>query len=245
MFGFLVIVSGIYACYRYRKRKEEVAEVFGQWRAARMDAKKTYFVNKKTGETSWMPPKRKSLIKRLISKSVMNHVVNPLQAAAKAPESKIKTQEGELPDGWHDGKTETGRTYYWHDDNVSTSWEKPDWIPEGWDKDAQYDDNDVDEEDEQGLLPGWHVGYTEDAHQQKFYYHDDNVSTSWELPDWVPENWKPDNNFFAGAVTTEELPDGWEAIHTGGTEDGKLYYYNEKTCETTWKNPNETDRVEL
>ena len=61
----------------------------------------------------------------------MNHVVNPLQAAAKAPESKIKTQEGELPDGWHDGKTETGRTYYWHDDNVSTSWEKPDWIPEG------------------------------------------------------------------------------------------------------------------
>ena len=245
VFGFLVIVSGIYACYRYRKRKEEVAEVFGQWRAARMDARKTYFVNKKTGETSWMPPKRKSSIKRLISKSVMNHVVNPLQAAAKAPESKIKTQEGELPDGWHDGKTETGRTYYWHDDNVSTSWEKPDWIPEGWDKDAQYDDNDVDEEDEQGLLPGWHVGYTEDAHQQKFYYHDDNVSTSWELPDWVPENWKPDNNFFAGAVTTEELPDGWEAIHTGGTEDGKLYYYNEKTCETTWKNPNETDRVEL
>ena len=32
-------------------------EVFGQWRAAKVDVRKTYFINKNTGETSWTAPK--------------------------------------------------------------------------------------------------------------------------------------------------------------------------------------------
>ena len=98
----------------------------------------------------------------------------------------------------------TARTIsYWHDDNVTTSWEKPDWIPKGW-KPVRESNIEKDED----LLPGWHVGYTDDKEHAKFYYHDDNVSTSWELPDWVPENWCQTQTFCRlsfGSVLTGRL----------------------------------------
>ena len=37
-----------------------------------------------------------------------------------------------LPPGWHLHKDEDGQVFYYHDDGHSTSWDFPDWIPEGW-----------------------------------------------------------------------------------------------------------------
>ena len=116
--------------------------------------------------------------------------------SVKTGASKLMTKkcanEDNLPYGWHSGLTEDGEKFYWHDDNVTTSWEKPDWIPKGW---KPVRESNIEEDED--LLPGWHVGYTDDEDHAKFYYHDDNVSTSWELPDWVPENWVPNSDFFA------------------------------------------------
>ena len=91
--------------------------------------------------------------------------------------------------------------------------EKPDWIPKGW-KPVRESGIETDED----LLPGWHVGYTDDEDHAKFYYHDDNVSTSWELPDWVPENWVPNSDFFADPAFEVSLPEGWEIIHSDQTK---------------------------
>ena len=34
--------------------------------------------------------------------------------------------------GWHSAQDPEGDAYYWHDDGRSTSWDLPDWVPEGW-----------------------------------------------------------------------------------------------------------------
>ena len=57
VFAVLVVVLASCSFYVYRKQKGKMREVFGQWRAAKVDVRKTYFINKNTGETSWTAPK--------------------------------------------------------------------------------------------------------------------------------------------------------------------------------------------
>ena len=197
VFAVLVVVLASCSFYVYQKQKGKMREVFGQWRAAKVDVRKTYFINKNTGETSWTAPQnynpmfvgREARIQQPVGTIKTN--INSKVADSK-PITKKCANENNLPDGWHAGLTDDGEKFYWHDDNVTTSWEKPDWIPKGW-KPVRESKIETDED----LLPGWHVGYTDDKDHAKFYYHDDNVSTSWELPDWVPENWVPNSDFFA------------------------------------------------
>ena len=51
---------------------------------------------------------------------------------------------GLLP-GWHRGIYEEERVYYWHDDGRSTSWDVPNWLPEGWESKQKEDDDDKEE----------------------------------------------------------------------------------------------------
>ena len=52
----------------------------------------------------------------------------------KVADSKVITKkcanENNLPDGWHAGLTDDGEEFYWHDDNVTTSWDEARLDPE-------------------------------------------------------------------------------------------------------------------
>jgi hypothetical protein len=73
--------------------------------------------------------------------------------------------EIDLPPGWHvttDG--ETNRIYWYHDDGVSTTWDKPDWVPKGW----------IPTEDQ------WQEFTADEG--QKYYYNARTGTTQWEAP---------------------------------------------------------------
>jgi len=156
-----------------------------------------------------------------------------------------------LPHGWHESKTDDDEIFYYHDDGVTTTWDWPDFYPEGWEHhhdhshSAVYDDEIISSEDsdcpehEKGedLLPGWNLGLTEDT-GEIFYWHDDNESTSWDLPDWIPENWEVPTHYFVGCKPVGSLADGWVQAET---EDNAIYYYNESTHEPTWVKPGNID----
>ena len=64
------------------------------------------FFTLQTGESRWTRPEEAA---------TQNHISSTVH----------------LPPGWHTSEHE-GEVFYWHDDGESTSWEVPDWIPDGW-----------------------------------------------------------------------------------------------------------------
>ena len=128
-----------------------------------------------------------------------------------------------LPEGWHEGKADDGRVFYFHDDGESTSWELPQGQPE---KTAKLIDA-------AKLPPGWHKDIT--AAGRIYYWHDDGKTTSWELPDWIPEGWGLNPGVNTGTPGT--LAKGWKKVEIGGNGKEIHYHYNEETCQSSWENP--------
>ena len=60
----------------------------------------------------------------------------------------------------------------------------------------------------------------------------------------MPENWVPNSDFFADPASEVSLPEGWEIIHSDQTKEGEVYFYNEKTCQTTWVKPGNNEKVD-
>ena len=247
LFGMTVLSAAIFWSWRLHLKRGRVSKSFGKWKAARVSSKRKYFVNKRTGETSWRPPKH-TKIKKLTS--VIEMVRNPLQNAQPSKESRRNSQldlldqiqskrlsvvQKTLPTGWNVDKTDDDEVFYWHDDGVTTSWDFPDYIPDGWvgENDSephQYSEED-DEDEELGLLPGWNVTVSDSG--SVYYWHDDMESTSWDLPDWIPEGWEIPTDYFVGAEPQGELPQGWEEAEA----EGEVYYFNEETNEVSWEVP--------
>ena len=85
LFGMTVLSAAIFWSWRLHLKRGRVSKSFGKWKAARVSSKRKYFVNKRTGETSWRPPKH-TKIKKLTS--VIEMVRNPLQNAQPSKESR-------------------------------------------------------------------------------------------------------------------------------------------------------------
>ena len=83
------------------------------WREARTKSQRPYYYNSLTNESSWDPPAAEYVI--------------------YAAENGGGEEDEDLPPGWHSMKDEgCGKIFWYHDDGKSTTWYKPDWVPQGW-----------------------------------------------------------------------------------------------------------------
>jgi hypothetical protein len=244
--AIMVIILFAFSAWRLRKNMKKQKHRFGAWKAAKLRSKKKYFVNYSTGESSWRPPKivkEKNLVIEMVNNPItkINKESSNKLLKLKSMSENLKNVQGKrkpdalvdpkLLEGWHKDKTVGGEDYYWHDDGVTTSWTLPNWYPEGWARKKEGDE--MPEEADEDLLPGWNVSVTEN--DQIFYWHDDNVSTSWDKPDWIPEGWVMQHRYFVGQAPVTELPMGWSAVET--EDENHVYYFNERTHETCWELP--------
>ena len=53
----------------------------------------------------------------------------------------------------------------------------------------------------------------------------------------------PNSDFFADQLGSV-LPEGWEIVHSDQTKEGEVYFYNEKTCQTTWVKPGNNKKID-
>ena len=97
------------------------------------------------------------------------------------------------------------------------------------------------------LAPGWEAIVDADSGDY-YYFNKDTGETSWEEPKPIqapPRTAKTPRGFrnkdtafsksFKDLKKTATLPDGWEAIVDGDSDD--TYFFNKLTGETTWDAP--------
>ena len=109
-----MIAVGVYVWHHrehHEKEHIQTVELHKNWRALRTVSKRLYYFNTETGETSWTPPSNAIVL--------------------DAPNATTDGEGHYLPPGWNEGEHDS-EVFYYHDDGESTSWEFPDWIPEGW-----------------------------------------------------------------------------------------------------------------
>ena len=134
-------------------------------------------------------------------------------------------EELDLPPGWNATVSDAGNVYYWHDDMESTSWDFPDWIPEGWTIPKDYF---VGSEPIGDLPEGWEVA---EAEGKVYYFNEETNEVSWELPcakgDLEAVGEQIENK-------TNHSVSPWKLVQT---DDGEDYYHNTETNETSWDIP--------
>ena len=214
--GAMVLIGIVLGAYYIRSHREQLQKMYGKWKTAKLTSKTVYYVKPSTGETSWLPSffadKQQREEDSTPNKEVANKEVVNKEVAGLS-----------LPEGWHEGKADDGRVFYFHDDGESTSWELPQGQPKKTAKQI----------DAAKLPPGWHKDIA--AAGRIYYWHDDGKTTSWELPDWIPEGWGL--NPGANTGTPGTLAKGWKKVEIGGNGKEIHYHYNEETCQSSWENP--------
>jgi hypothetical protein len=175
------------AIYVYRHRQHhhsehlKTVELHRDWKEARTVDKRVYYFNTKTGETSWTPPEDGTTI--------------------DAPNAAVNSEGHYLPPGWQEGEHD-GAVFYFHDDGESTSWEFPDWIPEGWAETQQDGESGEGEEDYATLRTSMKVKHQQrnitthviDSNDdtwvvaeadvgQKYFFNESTGQSQWEKPD--------------------------------------------------------------
>ncbi|CAB9511698.1 transport protein SEC16B [Seminavis robusta] len=137
---------------------------------------------------------------------------NPGEALGESqPRSDVPAESG-LPPGWTEVKDETsGNVYYYNQDTMESSWERP-AMPQGHDSAEEAVDDENAVEEDVGTEP---------------------EGTATVLETTVHEN--PDNAPDSGGVSQSSLPSGWAEVKDEAS--GSIYYYNEVTQETSWEIP--------
>ena len=197
------------------------------------DPGKVYYVNEKTGETTWDKPEMPSTQDDTGATDGVTDGVTDGATDGATDESSSA-----LPEGWTAHVSETsdpGKKYYVHEKTGETTWDRPS-KPEKI-------------ESSSALPEGWtaHVSETSEP-GKKYYVNEKTGETTWDKPGAkkVDESSSDstgdatgDSPAVATADTEEVVPDGW-SVHVSRTSDpGKKYYVNDKTGETTWDKPGE------
>ena len=197
------------------------------------DPGKVYYVNEKTGETTWDKPEMPSTQDDAgETDGAADGTTNGTTDGAADESSNA------LPEGWTEHVSETsdpGKKYYVHEKTGETTWDRP--------------SNPQKAESSSALPEGWteHVSETSDP-GKKYYVHEKTGETTWDKPGAkkVDESSTDSAGDSTGesagdatADTEEVVPDGW-SVHVSRTSDpGKKYYVNDRTGETTWDKPGE------
>ena len=184
------------------------------------DPGKVYYVNEKTGETTWDKPEMPSTQDDTGATDGVTDGVTDGATDGATDESSSA-----LPEGWTAHVSETsdpGKKYYVHEKTGETTWDrpsKPEKIESSSDStgDATGDSPAVATADTEEVVPdGWsvHVSRTSDP-GKKYYVNDKTGETTWDKPgEGHVENWveKTSNN----------------------VRPGEKYYENTKTGDTSW-----------
>jgi hypothetical protein len=228
------------------KRISEATEIkaVGDWVEAQDDDGQTYYYNAKTDETSWDRPVE----------------FNNKYKAGENGEEEGKDEgtsvakEAKTVGNWEEAQDDEGRTYYYNAKTDETSWDRPDeFESEHKDGDAiqkEEKDKAVTKNDEGG---DWVEA--QDDEGQTYYYNTKTEETSWDRPaalenkdsEMSPD--RPKSPLLDRQVKDEDVVKK-EEVSSADTEnkatldwveaqddEGRTYYYNSKTEETTWERP--------
>jgi len=215
--------------------KEEEKPLEDDWIETQDSEGQTYYYNRATEETSWDRPN--SLIKEKES----NTAVKKSNDDGISNDTQVKEEEKPIEGDWIETQDNEGQTYYFNKKTEETSWERP----------AQLDDIDRDAVEKEGKDCKTSVAKdteeagngnwieTQDDEGQTYYYNTKTEETSWDRPAELSDK---DNSAMEEQTTDDKSPVGTEPKSVGNWvetkhDDGRTYYYNTETEETTWDRP--------
>ena len=233
------------------KEEENIAE--NDWTETQDDEGRTYYYNTKTEETSWDRPagfgERKNNINVEQKENTQN--ANHTNRETKTEDKVVKKEQNAAEDEWTKTQDDEGRTYYYNTKTEETSWDRP----AGFDERKKDVNTEQREEKEDGIADTTntesHGDWIEaqDDEGRTYYYNTKTEETSWDQP----AGFKDSNNKDGGAVevtqkqeesvkmeedasikTEGQTPESWVEAHD---DEGRTYYYNTKTEETSWDRP--------
>ena len=211
------------ANFETKKENDAVPDGWEKHVSKNSDPGKSYYVNKKTGETTWEKP--------------TSNTNSSASVSEKSSDS--------LPDGWTahvSENTKPGETYYYNEKTDQTVWEKPTTNTSSSASES--------EKSSDSLPDGWTAHVSENTRPgETYYYNEKTDQTVWEKPtsntsSSSSESEKSTSNTSSSSSESEKsskssdsLPDGWTAHVSENTKPGETYYYNEKTDQTVWEKP--------
>ncbi len=211
----------------------------GDWSKVQDDEGQTYYYNEKTEETSWEKPdgfdeKNKDAV----------GVKEEDETITKTKEETSDAVETKEVGGWTEVQDDEGQTYYYNTKTEATSWDKP----EGFD--GEIEDGDSKQE---GTEQEWVE--THDDEGRTYYYNTKTEETSWDKPAELenkkdsavspdpPKSPEPESPTKAEddvkkEEAVKESASDWTEVQD---DEGRTYYYNTKTEETSWDKPQRFD----
>ncbi|CDF41169.1 unnamed protein product [Chondrus crispus] len=148
--------------------------------------------------------------------------------SSAAPQAAAAPPAKEHISPWRETRAEDGRVYYYNTETKKTQWERPADMPGVT---AAKEKADEKGEEPQPLPEGWAQNSAADG--RVYYYHAATRETRWDRPTVSAE---VSRKRTASEITPVSTPtvDDWRE-HTA--PDGRTYYYNAKTRETSWTKP--------
>ena len=226
------------------EQKEKVPETketkaFGYWTEVQDDEGQTYYYNTKTEQTSWDRPdefEQKENGRDVVEAREKDKVVSE-----KDDDGTPVGTEDKMVGDWAELQDKEGRTYYNNTKTGKTSWDKSD------DFEKEIKDGDANEKEKKE--EDWVE--TQDDEGRTYYYNTKTEMTLWERPAALekkdsgvspvrptspdsPTKNKAKKEASPVAINSEAAAD-W--VETQDDDEGRTYYYNVKTEETTWEKP--------
>ena len=223
------------------------------WQRAQHDDGRTYYINSETDKTSWTLPEG------VAEEDIVAYVSESESGSGSTSDSE---DESAAPSKekcvWVRCTHDDGRTYYMNEDTDKTSWTLPDGFTEAQiadfvsESETGSDSSDTEEEDATAAAKpptppaaGGTCPWSRCTHDdgRTYYMNDETETTSWTLPDGFAEEDIAD--FVSESESDSEEGSGEAAGAEGGPcpwqrtthDDGRVYYMNFDTDETSWVLP--------
>lgn len=198
----------------HQPHRQPVAAPISDWARASAADGRQYWYSLSSGATTWDDP-----------------AASPPAATVPATSSVVQKEE-ESP--WRETRTDDGRIYYYNASTKQTQWERPADMPASTAA-GRADEAKPRDGTEAPLPAGWAQNTTSDG--RVYYYHAATRETRWDRPIALVASAEPQKKRPVAEMTPSvpaQTADDWKE-HTA--PDGRTYFYNTSTRETSWSNP--------
>jgi len=229
------------------------------WVEVQDDEGNTYYFNERTEETSWdrppgLPPKQEP------EQEPEESSTSPAQPKSPSVKKEVEdaASDNQTAKDWVEVQDDEGQIYYYNEKTEETSWDRPTGFEAGSATDKATEDDEVatkqEEETDVNSAENWIE--TKDDEGRTYYYNETTEETSWDRPAGFDGGKENDTDIKEEPETDEavkkededeESPDtdvsgsdgDWVELQD---DEGRTYYCNEKTEETTWDRPAAMDQ---